>query len=103
MIKDLKKAKDKVEKILKEHPGTRDSDKLLWLAYLAIYHDLRNKLGPVAYESFKAILLSDETVTMESIRRMRQKFQEGGNYIGTKRKFKLAEERNVREEIKNLI
>jgi len=101
VIKDLKHAKDKVEKILKEHPGTRDSDKLLWLAYLAIYHDLRNKLGPVAYESFKTILLSDETVTMESIRRMRQKFQENGHYVGTKRKFKLDEEKLVKEMMLN--
>lgn len=97
MIKDLLKAKDRVEHILKEYPTSRDSDKVLWLAYLVMFHDLRKILGPTAYADFKAILLNEDTVTMESIRRMRQKFQEDGKYVGTKRKFKMEEEKLVRE------
>lgn len=97
MIKDLWKAKDRVEHLLKEYPATRDSDKILWLAYLVIYHDLKSIIGVKAYEDFKALLLHKETVTMESIRRIRQKHQEGGKYVGEKRKFKLKEEKLVRE------
>lgn len=66
MIKDLVKAKDRVEHILKEYPTSRDSDKVLWLAYLVMFHDLRKILGPTAYAEFKTILLNDDTCTMES-------------------------------------
>jgi hypothetical protein len=37
---------------------------------------------------------------MESVRRTRQKFQEAGLYVGTKRKEKLREEIDVRDYIK---
>jgi len=101
MIKDLKKAKERVGHILKEYPTSRDSDKVLWLAYLVMFHDLRSKLGPTAYADFKEILLNDDTCTMESIRRIRQKFQEAGEYVGKKRKFKMEEEKLVREMMRD--
>jgi len=98
----MKKAKHRVEKILSDYPETRDSDKLLWLAYLVIYHDLKNVIGEYAYRDFRTLLMEKETVTMESIRRMRQKFQESGKYIGNKRKFKLDEAEIVRESIRRI-
>lgn len=52
MIKDLTKAKERVGHLLKEYPTSRDSDKVLWLAYLVMFHDLRNKLGPTDMEDF---------------------------------------------------
>lgn len=96
MLKDLKKAKDKVEYILETIPVTRDCDKTLWLVYLAAFHDLKKELGDEAYNKFKSILLDKDTCTMESIRRMRQKFQEEGKFQGTKRKAKMEEEKEVR-------
>lgn len=101
MIEDLKKAKDRVAYLLEKYPATRDCDKTLWLAYLVLYHDLRKLLGEAAYEKFKSLLLNKDTVTMESIRRMRQKFQEDGKYLGAKRKFKLEEEKLVREMMRD--
>ena len=97
MIEDLITNKEKVEDLLSKYPATRDSDKLLWLAYLVVYRDLRFKIGPEAYLKFKNILLSPETSSMESIRRVRQKLQEDGLYIGTKRKDKIAESGLVKE------
>lgn len=42
------------------------------------------------------ILLASDTPTSESIRRVRQKFQESGLYVGTKRAQKMEEAENVR-------
>ena len=52
---------------------------------------LKSKLGVDNYEVFKSIILSKSTPSMESIRRVRQKTQEDGNYISKNRKYKLAE------------
>jgi hypothetical protein len=97
MTESLNTIKDKVEDILKSFPQTRDSDKLLWLAYLVIHHDLKATLGDEAYNSFKAILLNDDTPTMESVRRVRQKLQESGQYVGEKRADRMKESESVRE------
>ena len=99
MIEDLVKIKDKVEYILKSHPATRDSDKLLWLAYLCLHHDLRQELSRSSdpYETLKSIVMSEKTPTMESVRRVRQKHQENGKYLGLRRKQRLAEAEMVSE------
>lgn len=97
MIKDLVKAKDRVENLLEKHPSTRDCDKTLWLSYLVVYHDIRKKMGEESYQIFKNILLDKDTVTMESIRRMRQKFQEEGKFLGKKRLEKLFEANKVKD------
>jgi len=100
MISHLNKAKDRVAYLLDKHPSTRDSDKVLWLAYLATFHDLKNQLGEIPYNKFKEILYSENACSMESVRRVRQKYQEDGLFIGTKRSLKLKEETNVREWVK---
>jgi len=100
MITDLKKAKSKVYFLLENYPATRDSDKLLWLAYLSMFHNLKKELGPAAYQTLKSILMDKNTCTMESVRRVRQKYQEEGLFLGRKRKEKLEEAENVREYIK---
>lgn len=96
MLKDLERVKDKVEYILGKYPETQDSDKLLWIAYLALFHDLKGKLGPSGYFKFKSMLLNPGTCTMESVRRVRQKFQEEGKYVGKKRAERMEEEKLVR-------
>jgi hypothetical protein len=40
MITDLIKVQDRVEYILSLYPETRDSDKLLWLAYNSLFNGL---------------------------------------------------------------
>lgn len=100
MLDSLKTIKKKVEYILLYHPMTRDSDKILWLSYMNLFHGLREKLGEEAYQQFKAILLDDNTPTMESIRRIRQKFQEDNKYVGENRDERLQESHSVREWLK---
>jgi hypothetical protein len=96
MLSDLIKIVDRVKYILKEHPETRDSDKLLWLAYLCVFHDLKKALGMEKYLILKSLIMSEDTATMESVRRMRQKIQEEGHYRGEKYLERHAEAEDVR-------
>ena len=95
---EIKTIKDRVEKLLVKYNETQDSDKLLWLAYLCQYHDLQTRLR---YSKSPYLVLKDvvmqEAPSMESIRRVRQKIQENGQHVGTKRKQKMKEESAVRE------
>lgn len=99
MIKDLLKIKDRVAYILATYPVTRDCDKTLWLAYLAIFHQLKDGLGDAKYGVFKSILMSEDTPTMESVRRFRQKFQEMGDYPASEgvRKARKSERDEVKQ------
>lgn len=97
MIKDLIAVKDRVAYLLSTYPELRDDDKMLWVAYLVTYHQLRAVIGEEAYGKFKTLLTNRDTPTMESIRRVRQKYQEEGQYVGTKRKRKLEEAERVRQ------
>lgn len=99
MIRDLTKVKNKVALILEEYEASRDCDKKLWLAYLVKFHGLREFLrnSNDSYKAFSQLILDDDTPTMESIRRVRQKYQEEGKFLGTKRMKKLEEAERVRE------
>lgn len=99
MIRDLIKVKDKVAYILENHPHTRDCDKSLWLAYLVFFHDAQNVVNHSndPWYSFRDLIKSTDTPTMESVRRVRQKYQEDGQYIGKKRALKMREAENVRQ------
>ena len=97
MLGDLIKIKDKVRYVLENYPKTRDCDKHLWLAYMCIFHNLKQKMGDVPYKIFRDMFLSSDVPVTESVRRVRQKFQEEGLYTGTKRKEKLIESSKVRE------
>ena len=83
MINDIYSVKDRVAKILEKAPQTRDSDKLLWLAYMVQHHQLKAKLGDVAYYTLKGIFTSEDCPSMESIRRVRQRYQEEGLFPGS--------------------
>ena len=88
--------KDTVGGLLETYPELRDSDKLLWLAYLNYKHSMKKIIGEDAYFKLKAIVMDDSTPTMETIRRVRQKFQQNGEYVGEKRQERLAEAENVK-------
>jgi hypothetical protein len=90
MLKDIKKVKDIIHDLLKNYPELRDNDHLLYLAYLNTKHDLKTKIGNVAYCQLKKILLSDDCAKLESIRRVRQSIQENGEFQGEKRKLRKA-------------
>lgn len=91
MIKDVLTIKEKVELLLSKYPETRDSDKLLWLAFMVTYHNLKSTMNEETYIRFKTLLLNNDTPVMESVRRVRQKFQENGKYPPTN---KTAQARN---------
>lgn len=99
LVKVRDKVRDKVEYVLKTFPSSRDSDKKLWMFYMSEFHNLprilRSSRDP--YFSFSNLLLDESTPTMESIRRVRQKFQQDGLYLGSKRLVKLEEEKRVRD------
>lgn len=97
MLKSILSVKEKVRKVLEQYPETQDDDKLLWLGVMAIDYNLRAELGEEGYKKFRAWLLKNKIPPFESVRRIRQKFQEGGQFRGTKRKFKMEEESVVRE------
>ena len=61
-------------------------------AYLAVFCSLEKSISESSnpWNTFTNIIYSKTTPTMESIRRVRQKYQESGKYLGTKRKEKLA-------------
>lgn len=89
MIKDLIRVKDKVEYLLMKFPETRDSDKILWLWYLREFEDMNNQLA-FAYDPWRHLsetIRHPDTPTMESLRRVRQKFQQEGQYFYNFHKF----------------
>ena len=98
MEESLRTIKDKVAFILETYPSTRDSDKYLWLSYLTNFHGLKSVLGNNgdAYADFIQLILDKDTPTMESIRRVRQKLQEKGLYVGENRSERIEESRKVR-------
>ena len=97
MSEGLDTIKDKVGKLLEDYPVLRDSDKLLWLAYLNKEYDMFHKIGLESYAILKEIIMDDNTPTMESIRRVRQKYQEEGLYVGEKRSKRLKEADRVKD------
>lgn len=99
MKKSLEKAKDRVEYLLKTYPQTRDCDRVLWLAYLCIFHNLKEEISQNGYRGLYHVVTNPATCSMESVRRTRQKFQEAGHYVGTKRAERLKEEMEVRDYI----
>lgn len=86
---------DRVENILKYAPKTRDSDTELIITYM---QKAGMELSPKQIEVFKSL------PKMETIRRIRQKFQEEGQYLASpevdKARFKKFKE--VRTNIQHL-
>jgi len=104
MLENLIKCKDRVEYLLSTQPETRDCDKTLWLMYLFTFHNLKS-IDHTSTPSLRLteVLLASETPTPESIRRIRQKYQESGLYVGTKRKQKLEESDKVRQWAREIV
>ena len=99
MSEGLNTCKDKVLSMLSQYEETRDSDKLLWLAYLCKYHGLKETLGLENYLKLKKLIMHEDTPTMETVRRIRQKIQEAGSFIGKNRAQRMEEAEIVRTTI----
>jgi len=89
----------RVEHLLKNYTALRDNDTQLWLAYLVMFHGMKERINESinSYEEFCDIVLDKEVPTMQSIRRSRQHFQEKGLYVGEKRKQRLNMAKEVSE------
>lgn len=97
MLEHIILVKDRVLHILEKYPETRDSDKLLWLAYLCLFHDLQSRIGKESYLKLKDLMMEPTTSPMESVRRMRAKLQSEGFYRGDKYLERLAEANSVHD------
>lgn len=97
ITQQLDNIKTRVGYLLKEYPALRDCDKKLWIAYLNMFHDLPSKVGEEAYEAFCKLMFDEKVPIMESVRRVRQKFQENDQYVGMKRKARMAASKEVKE------
>ena len=95
--KNAYNVKNRVEHLLKNYSALRDNDTQLWLAYLTMFHGLKDKINEAvnAYEEFCNILLDDAVPAIETVRRTRQGIQEQGLYEGVKRKQRLREAKRV--------
>ena len=103
MFEELVTIKSKVRYILEKHPETRDSDKLLWLAYMCIFHDLKSMFkSEDEYKRFRTLIMNSKSPTFESIRRVRQKYQEAGEFVGKKRADRMDESEVMRTNIRQL-
>ena len=101
MLDDVKTIKERVGVILSKYPMTRDCDKKLWLLYMNEYHNLKEMMTPEGYETFKSLMLNKTTPVMESVRRVRQKYQEDGLFVGKLRQKKLEESERMRQWANN--
>ena len=92
--------KDRVAALLETYPSCRDSDIKLYLYYLAVYHELSPLIGKANCLKLMAVMM--EAPPSESLRRVRQKLQEGGEYIGENRRARMSEQKRVMFGVRNL-
>jgi hypothetical protein len=78
----------RVEHLLKNYEALRDNDTQLWLAYLVMFHNAKDRINESIepYVEFCDIVFDKDVPNMGSIRRSRQSLQEKGLYLGDKRK-----------------
>jgi hypothetical protein len=97
IVKDLKTVEGKVHQILQKYPATRDSDKLLWLAYNSLYNNLKSVIKSGEYDQFKQWILSPDTPIFESLSRARRKIQEQHPELEGDKATRMETETEVRE------
>jgi hypothetical protein len=92
VLTHLKHVTDKVEYLLINHPETRDSDKLLYLALLRLFYGMDDTVFNKGYDGFKQWFMSKDTPPPESVRRCRQKLQEHNPELWGSVRFERAKE-----------
>lgn len=93
MLNDMRRAKNIVKSVLESYPDTRDDDiELLFKCW-------------EEQEIYLSAAIQEEIhikgLRPESVRRMRQRLQEAGEFLGTKRLAKLGEADRVKDFIKS--
>ena len=76
--------KSRVEHLLKNYPALKENDMQLWLSYLVMFHDMKERLNSSSdpYEEFCSIILDQEVPAISSVRRTRQIIQKNGDGNG---------------------
>lgn len=100
MLKTIKTIKDKVRRILMTSEKSRDDDITLYFIYLKEHHGLVEQLG--MEKANKVYNIMKKAPFPESIRRVRQKIQEDGEFIGKRRTKRLEEAERFRTEINKI-
>lgn len=97
MLQDIITVSDKVEKILRDHPDTRDSDKLLWLAYSCKHTNLKTLFASKNFDylTFKKWLMHEDTPMFESLSRARRKIQEDNPELQGDKPLRMEEAEQV--------
>jgi hypothetical protein len=101
MDKDLKRITKRIEKLLKEEPGLRDNDKLLWLTYNNIYNNWSEKYGAKFYNIIEKLILDSDTPIFESVSRARRIIQERNNSLAGEKFKRIKEAESVRKWVKD--
>lgn len=87
-FKEIDSCLNKVWDIMYKIPQTRNSDKLLWLAYLQFYCDAEKRVD--SWNSFKLFLMDKEVLQMATVIRCRAKIQEAGYFWGENKKERMS-------------
>lgn len=96
-ISDLNTVSSRVHLILQTYPETRDSDKLLWLAYNSLHNDLKSVIKSGDYFTFKMWILQNNTPIFESLSRARRKIQQQFPELEGQKEARLETEKEVRD------
>lgn len=94
------KHKHNVEQMLKKYPSARRSDQLLYLAYLEDICGLSKAIGAKPYLKLLAFFRKNDVPSMDTVGRIRRKFQEQGQYTvpnDTRKKYEKKFKEAVRE------
>lgn len=105
LLKEFEGVKNKVAFLLKNYKSLRGNDMKLWISYLVMYHNLQASLkGGNPFDAFCVLVMDDRVPGMESIRRVRQKLQENGEYPKDKKADKTGEKKHsVKERVEALL
>ena len=94
---NMRSTKDKVRYVLENHPNTRNSDaELIIMVWWCFNRDAFQTINGKWYIQVQEILYLDKP---ETIRRVRQKFQEQGKYVGEIKEERLQRAENIRKTI----
>jgi len=106
IVEQLTSVKNKVGFLLENYPNLREDDKKLWISYLVMFHHLQDVLTrPHPFDALCNMLLRESVPGSETIRRIRQKFQETGLYGKNTQNAPVAHKNafNVKSRVEHLL
>lgn len=108
-MESLKTGTERIKFLLENYAELRDNDKKLWVSYLIMFHNLQDVLAcPQPFDALCDLLLKKDVCGAETMRRIRQKFQQKGLYtpsekIDDKKNSKAGRCLNVKSRVEHLL